>query len=172
MTVEVKDEVKRSVDEGKRSAGAGNSLSSEILARARAWAGEHGQAFAGSLPPVDAWSLVQNGDAVLVDVRTAEELKYVGHVPGSHHVAWQTGTALIRNPRFLKELEQKAPKDANVLLLCRSGKRSAAAAEAATKAGFLNVFNVREGFEGEKDESQHRGEEGGWRRQGLPWVQE
>jgi rhodanese-related sulfurtransferase len=165
MTVEVKDVEKRLAD-------AGNSLSSEILARARAWGREHGQAFAGSLTPIDAWNLFQRGDAVLVDVRTAEELKFVGHVPGSQHVAWQTGTALIKNPRFLKELEQKASKQLNVLLLCRSGKRSAAAAEAATKAGFLNVFNVREGFEGEKDESQHRGEEGGWRRQGLPWVQD
>jgi rhodanese-related sulfurtransferase len=39
-----------------------------------------------------------------------------------------------------------APKHAVVLLLCRSGKRSAAAAEAATVAGFANVFNVLEGF--------------------------
>jgi rhodanese-related sulfurtransferase len=151
---------------------ASTSASAEILEHARATAREKGLPFAGSIDPAEAWSLLQRGDAVLVDVRTAEEWKFVGHVPGSHHVAWQTGPALIRNPRFLNELERKSPKAGTILLLCRSGKRSAAAAEAAAKAGFANVFNVREGFEGEKDESQHRGAAGGWRLQGLPWVQD
>jgi len=59
-----------------------------------------------------------------------------------------------------------------VLLLCRSGKRSALAAEAATKAGFTSVFNVLEGFEGELNEAQHRGTADGWRFRGLPWVQD
>jgi rhodanese-related sulfurtransferase len=59
-----------------------------------------------------------------------------------------------------------------VLLLCRSGKRSALAAEAATKAGFKHVFKVREGFEGELDARQQRGKADGWRFHGLPWVQD
>jgi rhodanese-related sulfurtransferase len=109
---------------------------------------------------------------VLVDVRTAEERKFVGHVPGSVHVAWATGTSLTRNPRFARELESKAAKDQAVLLLCRSGKRSALAAEVAAKAGFTRVFNVLEGFEGELDQAQHRGSADGWRFHGLPWVQD
>ena len=146
--------------------------SQDILAGAERNARETGLPFAGSLTPDQAWILVQRGDAILVDVRTDEELKFVGHVPGSRHVAWQTGPGLVRNPRFLKELEQKAGKDGALLLLCRSGKRSAAAAEAAAKAGFARVYNVLEGFEGEKDSNHHRGEAGGWRRRGLPWVQD
>jgi len=59
-----------------------------------------------------------------------------------------------------------------VLFLCRSGKRSAAAAEVATKAGYRNAFNVLEGFEGEIDDRKHRGGLGGWRRRGLPWIQD
>ena len=59
-----------------------------------------------------------------------------------------------------------------LVLLCRSGKRSAAAAEAATKAGFSQVFNVLEGFEGDLDAQQQRGEQGGWKLWGLPWVQD
>jgi len=59
-----------------------------------------------------------------------------------------------------------------VLLLCRSGKRSALAAEAATKAGFAHVFNVLEGFEGELNEARQRGTGDGWRFRGLPWVQD
>jgi rhodanese-related sulfurtransferase len=116
--------------------------------------------------------LVQAGAAVLIDVRTTEERKFVGHVPGSAHVAWATGTALTRNPRFVRELEAKAGKTAPVLLLCRSGKRSALAAEAAAKAGFTRVFNVSEGFEGELDEARHRGSADGWRFHGLPWEQD
>jgi rhodanese-related sulfurtransferase len=128
--------------------------------------------YAGGIPPAQAWALAQAGDAVLVDVRSAEERKFVGQVPGSLHVPWATGTALIRNPRFARELEARVGRSAPVLLLCRSGKRSALAAEAATRAGFTQAFNVLEGFEGELDESQRRGSINGWRLQGLPWTQD
>ena len=128
--------------------------------------------YAGSLAPVDAWALVEAGRAVLVDVRSNEERKFVGYVPGSVHVAWATGTALTRNPRFLRELEAKVGKNDVVLLLCRSGKRSALAAEAATKIGFNAAFNVSEGFEGDLDADGRRGRVGGWRLHGLKWVQD
>ena len=127
---------------------------------------------AGGGPRAAAWALVQAGAATLVDVRTAEERKFVGHVPGTTHVPWATGTALTRNPRFARELEAKVRKNQPVLLLCRSGKRSAAAAEAATRAGFTLAFNVLEGFEGALDQAGHRGATDGWRLRGLPWVQD
>ncbi|PKM30729.1 MAG: rhodanese [Gammaproteobacteria bacterium HGW-Gammaproteobacteria-11] len=131
-----------------------------------------GDGYAGSLYPTEAWALVQNGEAVLIDVRTIEELKFVGRVPDSLHIAWQTGPAMIKNPRFLRELENKAGKDKVLLLLCRSGKRSAEAAKAATAAGFSHVFNILEGFEGELDPQQQRGALGGWRQHDLPWIQD
>jgi rhodanese-related sulfurtransferase len=131
-----------------------------------------GLPYAGGVPPKLAWELFSAGEALLVDVRTTEERKFVGHVPGSLHVAWASGTNLTRNPRFARELEAKVGKNANILLLCRSGKRSVLAAEVAAKAGFARVFNVLEGFEGEIDEQQHRGGSDGWRLQGLPWVQD
>jgi rhodanese-related sulfurtransferase len=145
---------------------------SETLETAKQEAQAEGLKYAGKVSPDDAWRLFINGEAHLVDVRAAEERKFVGHVPNTFHVAWQTGPALIKNPRFLRELENKISKDAVILLLCRSGKRSAAAAEAATAAGFKHVFNVREGFEGDLDENQQRGASGGWRQRGLPWVQD
>ncbi|MBW8777959.1 MAG: rhodanese-like domain-containing protein [Burkholderiales bacterium] len=146
------------------------------LAQAREAAQSSSLPFAGSLSPRDAWALVQAGRAVLVDVRSTEERHFVGRVPGSLHVAWATGTSLNRNPRFAKELDAKVgAKSGNelpVLLLCRSGKRSALAAEAAAKAGLANVFNVLEGFEGDTDEHQQRGHFNGWRFHGLPWTQD
>jgi rhodanese-related sulfurtransferase len=145
---------------------------SETLEAAKQQAETEGLKYAGKVSPDDAWRLFINGEAHLVDVRAAEERKFVGHVPNTFHVAWQTGPALIKNPRFLRELENKLSKDAVILLLCRSGKRSAAAAETATAAGFKNVFNVSEGFEGDLNENQQRGGSGGWRQRGLPWVQD
>ncbi len=144
----------------------------ELLVVAQQEAQAAGLTYAGSLLPEDAWKLFVGGHAHLIDVRTAEERKFVGHVPNTLHIAWQTGPALIKNPRFLRELENKLPKDAVILFLCRSGKRSAAAATAATSAGFTRVFNVREGFEGDLDEHQQRGAVSGWRQRGLPWVQD
>lgn len=143
-----------------------------VLIQARAEAQAQGLPYAGSVAPADAWALVQGGHATLVDVRSAEERTFVGQVPQSQHVAWATGTSLTRNPRFVRELESRVKKDAVLLLLCRSGKRSALAAEAAAKAGFEHVFNVREGFEGELDARQQRGTADGWRFHGLPWVQD
>jgi rhodanese-related sulfurtransferase len=126
-----------------------------------------------SVAPEEAWSLFSAGEAVLVDVRTPEELKFVGRVPGSVNVAWATGTSLTRNPRFVRELESKVPdKNQRLLLLCRSGKRSALALEAATKAGYTRASNVAEGFEGELDADGRRGRLGGWRVHDLPWVQD
>jgi rhodanese-related sulfurtransferase len=143
------------------------------LEAARASAQAKGLPYAGGVSPDDAWKLFSAGEALLVDVRTAEERKFVGHVPETLHVAWATGTSLTRNPRFVRELEAKVGgKDAVVLLLCRSGNRSAQAAEAAAKGGFTQVFNVLEGFEGDLDDAKRRGGSNGWRFHGLPWVQD
>lgn len=144
----------------------------ESLEAVRASAQAAGLPYAGGVSPELAWALFSTGEGVLVDVRSGEERKFVGHVPDSLHVPWASGTSLTRNPRFVRELEAKTGKDAVVLLLCRSGKRSVLAAEAAAKAGFTDVFNVLEGFEGEIDAQGHRGTTDGWRLHGLPWVQD
>jgi rhodanese-related sulfurtransferase len=143
-----------------------------VLQHARDQARELGLAYSGNVTPAEAWELVAEQAAVLVDVRTAEERKFVGYVPGTLSIPWQTGTSMQTNPRFLRELESKVSKDTPLLLLCRSGARSIAAARAATKAGFKHVYNVSEGFEGELDTSRQRGHGEGWRFRGLPWLQD
>jgi rhodanese-related sulfurtransferase len=144
-----------------------------VLESARAAALAQGLPYAGGVSPPDAWALVSSGQAVLVDVRSNEERVFVGVVPDSLHVPWASGTALTRNPRFARELEAKiGGKDKPVLLLCRSGKRSALAAEAAARAGIAFAFSVLEGFEGDLDDRQQRGHVNGWRQRGLPWMQD
>lgn len=151
----------------------GDGAFEAVLNAARAQAQAQNLPYAGIVSAQDAWQLVQANKALLVDVRTNEERIFVGHVPESLHVAWATGTSMNRNPRFTRELEAKVrDKAAVVLLLCRSGKRSALAAEAATKAGFTNVFNIAQGFEGDLDDQQQRGHSGGWRWHALPWLQD
>lgn len=129
-----------------------------------------GLGYAGALLPAEAHQLMQQG-AKLVDVRTKPELQYVGKVPGSLAVEWQTYPGSRQNPEFLGELAAAVPKDTPVMFLCRSGARSHAAADAATRAGWKEAYNVLEGFEGDKDAAEHRNSVGGWRKAGLPWVQ-
>jgi rhodanese-related sulfurtransferase len=142
-----------------------------ILEKAREQARESRINYAGDLSPEDAWQLFSNEAATLIDVRTIEERASVGYVPDSIHVAWAVGAAMERNPRFVRELESKAGKLDVILFLCRSGKRSVAAAEAVSRLGFKNVFNVIEGFEGEQEILQ-RGGVSGWRNRDLPWTKD
>jgi rhodanese-related sulfurtransferase len=95
----------------------------------------------------------------------------VGRVPGALAVEWQTYPGNRPNPEFLAELAASVPKDQPVMFICRSGNRSHFAAEAATRAGWKEAYNVLEGFEGDKDAEQHRSTVGGWRKAGLPWIQ-
>jgi rhodanese-related sulfurtransferase len=143
-----------------------------ILARARERAPTTKPGYAGNVTPQEAWDLISSHSAVLVDVRTAEERQFVGRVQDSVHVPWLTGANLQRNPRFVRELESKVRRDDVVLLLCRSGSRSVAAAQALTEARFRNAFNILEGFEGELDDLQQRGSRSGWRFNRLPWIQD
>lgn len=144
----------------------------EIIARARTEGRVLALPYAGRVKPKEAWQLFTAGAAQIVDVRTNEERKFVGHVPGSLHVAWQNGTSLNKNPRFIREVEAKVRKDSLVFLLCRSGKRSDAAATALAAAGFEDVYNIANGFEGDLNDRNQRGALGGWQFSNLPWVQD
>jgi rhodanese-related sulfurtransferase len=145
----------------------------DILARAKQRAESMNLPYSGALLPREAHALMQQlPGAKLIDVRTQAEWDYVGRVPESVLIEWNTYPSGQRNPRFLEQLEARVPKtEAPVMFLCRSGARSHQAAAAATQAGYPNSFNVLEGFEGEKDPHGHRGTVGGWRFADLPWVQ-
>src|SRR4030095_10991579 len=122
------------------------------MAEIAAAAAERGRkmalSYAGALLPAEAHALMQRG-AKLVDVRTKPELLYVGRIPGSVAIEWQTYPGNRPNPEFLGELAATVPKDATVMFICRSGARSHGAAEAAKQAGWRHSYNVLEGFEGD-----------------------
>lgn len=125
--------------------------------------------YAGDISAELAWQWVQSGDAVLVDVRTDAEREWVGKVPGAVAVAWKQWPGMAMNPDFDAQV-RAASQGKKVLLLCRSGVRSIAAAQRATGLG-IEAYNILEGFEGDVNASSQRGQLGGWRKRGLPWNQ-
>jgi sulfur dioxygenase len=127
------------------------------------------EGYAGDISPALAHAWWQAGEAVLVDVRTDAEREWVGFVPGAVAVAWKQWPGMAFNPDFDNAL-RTAAGNKKVLLLCRSGVRSIAAAKRATELG-LQAYNILEGFEGNPDAQGQRGNQGGWRHAGLPWRQ-
>jgi rhodanese-related sulfurtransferase len=126
------------------------------------------------LDPRAAWEEIQRTpDALFVDVRMEIESLYVGRPPGVVNIAWYEYPDLTPNATgFVAAVEREAGrKDRPVYLICRSGKRTVDAAKALDAAGFSDVTNIKEGFEGELDEKFHRSTHSGWRFHGLPWEQ-
>ena len=126
-----------------------------------------------NLNPMQSWALLQeNSMAVMVDVRTAVEHSFVGHPPDSVHIAWKEFPGMEINKQFVGQVEDKIKdKSTPVLLLCRSGRRSVAAAKALELAGYQHLINIVEGFEGALDDEKHRGNIDGWKFHCLPWIQ-
>ena len=132
-----------------------------------------------NVSPGKTWeALKTEPNAQLVDVRTDAEWNFVG-VPdlaaaGKQAVLlpWQLYPTMQRNSEFEAQLEKAGfTPEHHIYFLCRSGVRSLAAAEAARAAGFPNVYNIADGFEGPPDRAGHRGMTAGWKAAGLPWRQ-
>ncbi|MDV7340442.1 rhodanese-like domain-containing protein [Terasakiella sp. A23] len=135
--------------------------------------------YAGDITPQEAWDKLTNDkEAVLIDVRTEAEWAWVGQADlsslGKQHfnVEWIRFPGGVPNEGFVSDVEAVLPqKDIPVLLLCRSGVRSKHAAIALTACGYQTCFNVAGGFEGDKNDDEHRGTINGWKVAGLPWKQ-
>ncbi|MBF0175755.1 MAG: rhodanese-like domain-containing protein [Magnetococcales bacterium] len=125
----------------------------------------------GHLTPHEAHAMVQNKDVVFVDIRSEIEHFFVGNPPGIINIPWQDAPDFELNPNFVAEVGQVARKDQTLVLICRSGHRSIDAGNTLLENGFTSVYNVLEGFEGDRDEHHHRSSVNGWRFRGLPWVQ-
>ncbi len=131
--------------------------------------GEKG--YAGDVMPEQAAAWMASGEAVLVDVRSDAEREWVGYVPGALPLAWKQWPGMVPNPAFDEGIRAASEGGTKkVVLLCRSGVRSIAAAKRAAQLG-VDAYNILEGFEGNPDDDGHRGVLGGWRKRGLPWKQ-
>jgi rhodanese-related sulfurtransferase len=151
------------------------TTSAELLAAARARGRESQLPYAGAVTPQEAYALLQSDPHIkLVDVRTDAERDWIGRVdiPTNQHIAvqWNTYPGGVPNQDFLPQLSQAADRNNVLLFLCRSGVRSRHSAKLATEDGYVNCFDILEGFEGDKDAAGHRKTVGGWCKAGLPWL--
>src|SRR5256886_10458650 len=117
-----------------------------ILAQAQERAKAMNLPYAGALLPREAHAVIQNvPEARLVDVRTQAEWDYVGHIPESVLIEWNTYPSGERNPRFVEQLQARvAKREAPGMFLCRSRARSPHAPVAATQGGYPQSHNVVE----------------------------
>ncbi len=127
----------------------------------------------------EAWQICQQDPrALLIDVRSSMEFLFVGHPKGAVHIPWIDEPDWVINENFETEIRKLAlgglhesTNDVPIVLICRSGNRSADAGEVLIAAGINRVYNIDEGFEGKLDDDHHRSTVNGWRFHNLPWEQ-
>ena len=123
----------------------------------------------------------------VLDVRTPDEFLFLGHA----EMAWNVPVAVQTFqwdaakkqfpmqllPDFIERARKIASPQDTLLVMCRSGGRSAIAVNLLAQAGFKNVYNITDGYEGDtvKDpgsvfDGQHM--VNGWKNSGLPWTYE
>lgn len=142
--------------------------------------------------PKDALARVtgpDSGKTLFIDIRTPQEAMFVGmasavdanipYLVMPELPEWDAKKnvyKLVPNSGFMTavmaRLEAKGlTRNDTVILMCRSGDRSAAAANLLAKAGFTKVYSVLEGFEGDMSKEGRRAVNG-WKNDGLPWSYE
>lgn len=117
--------------------------------------------------PQEARALMQNEGYVYLDVRSIPEFE-AGHPAGAYNIplAHMTQGGMRPNGGFLVEVATVFPKDAKLVLGCKSGGRSLRAAEALTQTGYENIVDQRAGFDGARN-SFGQVQEAGWQGAGL-----
>ena len=115
----------------------------------------------------EAHRLMQEGWSY-VDVRSVPEFE-AGHPAGAWNVPLiHLGPrGMYPNPEFMTVMQQRFPKDARLILGCRSGNRSFQAAQILAAAGYAEVVDQRAGYDGAHDPLGHVLEPG-WKTLGLP----
>ncbi len=135
----------------------------------------------GSLSPQQAWQMMEKDPrTTLIDIRSTMEYLFVGHPRGAVHIPWIDEPDWTVDPHFGRRVRElmlgglvcdEEEGSAQIILICRSGKRSKEAGKALIESGLRSVYHVDEGFEGDLDEDHHRSTTGGWRFHDLPWEQ-
>ena len=142
------------------------------------------------LTAAEAAVLLAEPGTLFIDIRSRAEVAFLGlptrvdvHIPYmvmpmvAMYDAEQAGYPLEMNPDFPMDFREYAAEhgvteDTRIILICRSGTRSARAADLLTDMGYRNVYSVVDGYEGDtaKDGPQRgRRAVNGWRNAGLDW---
>jgi rhodanese-related sulfurtransferase len=121
----------------------------------------------------------------ILDVRTPGEYILVGHAPMATNIPIKFFKDVINlkkmkpvmplNENFVDEVKKKFKETDTIMIMCRSGSRSAIAVNKLAKAGFKNVYNITDGFEGDKLKAPGSYNSGkrivnGWKNSGVSWT--
>lgn len=119
--------------------------------------------------------------ATMVDVRTPEEIDQTGMADGVDALIplaiADKKKGMVFNPDFyngfVKLVQSRGlSADDPIVIICRSGNRSAQAVNMLTQLGFTRLYTVTDGYEGDRATSgPNAGERviNGWKNAGLPW---
>ena len=122
---------------------------------------------------------------MILDVRTPEELLFVGHPTMAWKIpltaqTYEWDAAKGQYPMkpltdFISRVSEVAKPDDTIMVMCRAGGRSAMAVNLLAKAGFKHVYNIIDGMEGDTVEdpaSVFLGQHlvNGWKNSGCPWT--
>ena len=128
---------------------------------------------------------VDSDKLVVLDVRTPEEYIFVGHAPMARNIpvrvlnrelTAKNGKPVMEpNPDFVSQVKRDYKASDTILVMCRSGGRSAMAVNLLAEAGFKQVYNITDGFEGDavkEPDSYYNGKrvKNGWKNSGAPWT--
>ncbi|MCI0490755.1 MAG: rhodanese-like domain-containing protein [Blastocatellia bacterium] len=120
--------------------------------------------------PQEAYDLMQNdSDYIYLDVRSVPEFE-AGHPASAINIPLlhlTPGAGMSPNQDFLAVVEANLPKDAKLVIGCKTGGRSARACEMLSQVGYTDTANVRCGFVGAMDNFGQMIEPG-WGTLGLP----
>jgi len=101
---------------------------------------EAANAAAPRLPLAEVGQLVDQGNALLVDVRDAAEIQATGKLKGAVHVP--RGMLEFRADPDLPSHEPAFQKAKTILVYCGSGLRAALAGKTLRDFGYQNVYNA------------------------------
>lgn len=100
----------------------------------------------------EAKQMIDTGDYIILDVRTQEEYDEK-HIPNSVHIPIDKTDVLPFKEAVAKKLTDK---DAKIIVYCKSGFRSDIAAKAMCTLGYKNVYNMTDGIDGWKHETESK----------------
>jgi len=124
--------------------------------------------------PKDAFELMENDPQyIYLDVRSVPEFE-AGHPARAMNIPimhFAPGAGMSPNPDFTTVVDSAIPKDAKIVIGCKTGGRSARACEILSQMGYTDVANVRGGFVGAMDNTG-RVTEPGWSMLNLPTCSE
>ena len=143
------------------------------------------------LTSAEAYEVASKEKVLFLDVRTRAEVNFLGiptvadanipYMEMDNMYSWDEKKGVFKlepNSGFMTEVQQRIKQkgmdtNSKIIVMCRSGDRSAKAADLLAKSGYKNVYSVVDGYEGDvAKEGDHKGQRAvnGWRNANLPWT--